>query len=143
MKKIVFVIVVFVFAFLFCFKAFAHGGNTDSNGGHYDHYNNEYHYHHGHPAHDHPNGECPYVISKENEEKKNSKTLTIIFLCATPLMAVFPMSILTSITDPFLFFLSDKISFFKKYYDEIQKFVYILFYLIGLILWFFLVLNIC
>ena len=46
--------------------ALAHPGGTDYSGGHTDHDTGEYHYHHGHPAHDHydmdgdgiPN--CPY-----------------------------------------------------------------------------------
>lgn len=40
--------------------AFAHGGKTDANGGHYDRSTGEYHYHHGYPAHQHTNGVCPY-----------------------------------------------------------------------------------
>ena len=40
--------------------ALAHSGRTDGKGGHYDHSTGEYHYHHGHPAHQHPNGVCPY-----------------------------------------------------------------------------------
>lgn len=48
-------------------SAFAHSGRTDSNGGHHD-YNNvsglgDYHYHHGHSAHLHTNGICPYDSS--------------------------------------------------------------------------------
>lgn len=39
---------------------YAHSGRTDSSGGHYDRSTGEYHYHHGHPAHQHPNGVCPY-----------------------------------------------------------------------------------
>lgn len=37
-----------------------HSGRTDSNGGHWDYSTGEYHYHHGYPAHQHPNGVCPY-----------------------------------------------------------------------------------
>lgn len=53
-----------LFSFSFSTLAFAHGGRTDSDGGHHD-YNNvsglgPYHYHHGEPAHLHPNGVCPY-----------------------------------------------------------------------------------
>ena len=48
----------------FCVNAFAHSGNTDSNGGHYDRSTGQYHYHHGYPAHLHPNGVCPYEESK-------------------------------------------------------------------------------
>lgn len=45
-----------------------HSGKTDGDGGHYDHGAGEYHYHHGYPAHQHPNGICPYGIQEENEE---------------------------------------------------------------------------
>ena len=44
--------------------ASAHSGRTDANGGHRDNKNvsglGSYHYHHGYPAHLHPNGICPY-----------------------------------------------------------------------------------
>lgn len=40
--------------------AYAHPGRTDANGGHYNRSTGEYHYHHGHPEHQHPNGVCPY-----------------------------------------------------------------------------------
>lgn len=43
-----------------CTAAYAHPGATDANGGHYDHSTGEYHYHHGYPAHQHPDGRCPY-----------------------------------------------------------------------------------
>ena len=43
-----------------CTAAYAHPGATDANGGHYDHSTGEYHYHHGDPAHQHPDGRCPY-----------------------------------------------------------------------------------
>ncbi len=85
-------------------SSFAHSGRTDGNGGHRDNINGGYHYHHGYPAHDHPDGECPYLISEENKEKKNSKILTIIFLCVSPLMALFPMAILICIIGPFFVF---------------------------------------
>lgn len=39
---------------------FAHPGSLDENGGHYNRSTGEYHYHHGYPAHQHENGECPY-----------------------------------------------------------------------------------
>lgn len=44
--------------------AMAHGGGTDGKGGHTDHSTGEYHYHHGKPAHQHPNGVCPYATPK-------------------------------------------------------------------------------
>ncbi len=45
--------------------AFAHGGATDDNGGHYNHSTGEYHYHHGYSAHQHENGECPYDFNDQ------------------------------------------------------------------------------
>lgn len=39
---------------------YAHPGRTDSRGGHYNRSTGEYHYHHGYPAHQHPDGVCPY-----------------------------------------------------------------------------------
>jgi len=48
--------------------SFAHGGRTDSSGGHRDNQNKSglgsYHYHHGYSAHLHPNGACPYDTPK-------------------------------------------------------------------------------
>lgn len=47
-------------------QVFAHPGQTDSNGGHYDHDSGEYHYHHGYEAHRHydmdgdGDVDCPY-----------------------------------------------------------------------------------
>ena len=59
--------------------AFAHGGNTDSNGGHYDRSSGEYHYHHGYSAHSHydMNGDgvidCPYDFDdKTNHNNSGS-----------------------------------------------------------------------
>lgn len=60
MQKIFAAISLILFAFLFSFSSSAHPGKTDSDGGHYDQSAREYHYHHGYPAHKHPNGLCPY-----------------------------------------------------------------------------------
>lgn len=54
-KVIALLLCLLVFSF-----AFAHSGGTDANGGHHVTATGEYHYHHGKPAHDHPNGVCPY-----------------------------------------------------------------------------------
>lgn len=67
-----FFIVFCIFFFAFSNVAFAHGGRTDSSGGHHD-YNNvsglgSYHYHcDGHPAHLHENGICPYSSSNNSD----------------------------------------------------------------------------
>lgn len=43
----------------------AHSGRTDSRGGHHDRQESGYHYHHGHPAHRHYQGHCPYDASDD------------------------------------------------------------------------------
>lgn len=66
--------------------AFAHSGRTDSSGGHYDSSTGSYHYHHGYPAHQHTNGECPYDFDDKtssatdlnNEKVKKPKIFLII-----------------------------------------------------------------
>lgn len=54
------------------FVSSAHSGRTDSAGGHYDNSTGEYHYHHGYPAHQHPNGICPYEDNEENNDYQDS-----------------------------------------------------------------------
>lgn len=56
-KKILIFLLVLI---IVCANAYAHSGGTDWSGGHTDHSTGEYHYHHGKPAHQHPNGICPY-----------------------------------------------------------------------------------
>lgn len=60
MRKITCLILALLIVFG-CSFSLAHSGRTDSNGGHHDWDNGgAYHYHHGHEAHQHPNGVCPY-----------------------------------------------------------------------------------
>lgn len=61
MKKVFLILLILVIVLSITFPTFAHSGRTDSQGGHHDRSNGSYHYHHGYPAHDHPNGECPYT----------------------------------------------------------------------------------
>lgn len=68
------VIVTVLSSFLF---VNAHSGRTDSNGGHYNHSTGEYHYHHGYPAHDHPNGVCPYKKQPVNDIEDETTTTKI------------------------------------------------------------------
>lgn len=59
------ILVLFIVSCLPIFAS-AHPGKTDANGGHNDRETGEYHYHHGHPAHDHYDIDgdgiidCPY-----------------------------------------------------------------------------------
>ncbi len=65
-----------------CVSVNAHSGRTDSNGGHLNHYTGEYHYHHGYPAHDHPNGVCPYKQEKKYEQEDNRATEGFVWILA-------------------------------------------------------------
>lgn len=69
-KKISRFVLVTLFLLIIPVSVFAHPGRTDSNGGHYNRSTGKYHYHHGYPEHQHPNGVCPY------EKKTSSDTTT-------------------------------------------------------------------
>lgn len=60
------------FAILICLSisAFGHSGKTDSKGGHRDNISGGYHYHHGMPAHQHPNGVCSYRSSSSAQPQQ-------------------------------------------------------------------------
>lgn len=61
MKRLV--LIIFIVFLILCttIVPFAHSGGTDGKGGHTNQTTGDYHYHHGYPAHDHPNGVCPYA----------------------------------------------------------------------------------
>ena len=68
-----------LFLFTWPMLAFAHSGGTDSMGGHYDNSTGKYHFHHGHSAHQHENGRCPYDKSGRTDwptAKPDRKTQT-------------------------------------------------------------------
>lgn len=67
LKRYLALLVCFVLLILQFNLAFAHGGRTDSDGGHYNQSTGEYHYHHGYPAHDHPGGVCPYDYDDQTD----------------------------------------------------------------------------
>ncbi|GAU78573.1 YHYH domain-containing protein [Fusibacter sp. 3D3] len=58
----------------------AHSGRTDGNGGHKDNQNKSglgyYHYHHGYGPHLHPDGVCPYAVTKPSVNVSNSDKST-------------------------------------------------------------------
>ena len=72
MKKLSVIISAILLVCVLGLSAFAHSGRTDSNGGHNDNINGGYHYHHGYPEHQHPNGECPYEYE---DDTSSSATL--------------------------------------------------------------------
>ena len=90
MKKRVFLILLLllvVFIPILSFPSFAHSGGTDSKGGHYDRDTGDYHYHHGHPAHDHPGGVCPYEDASPSDS--NNSGIVILLLLAAGGVGVF------------------------------------------------------
>lgn len=66
-RFLIFVSVFFFMIASFCLITYAHPGRTDSNGGHYNRSTGEYHYHHGYPAHQHIDGECPYDYDDQTD----------------------------------------------------------------------------
>lgn len=72
-KRIVFVLLVLLIVSAII-PAFAHSGRTDGAGGHTDHSTGEYHYHHGYPAHQHPNGECPYDFDDKTDHSSSGSS---------------------------------------------------------------------
>lgn len=58
--------------------SFAHGGKTDSEGGHTDSNTGEYHYHHGYPAHQHDDMDddgvldCPYEFINATDHSSDT-----------------------------------------------------------------------
>ena len=67
---------IFSLGVLFLFAVNAHSGRTDSNGGHHDNIGGGYHYHHGYPAHQHENGECPYDMKDNTNDTENKSNQT-------------------------------------------------------------------
>ena len=72
MKKRLFSLILLALLSVPLVVAFAHPGDTDENGGHYDNDTGEYHYHHGYPAHLHTNGVCPYDFDDRTGENSGT-----------------------------------------------------------------------
>lgn len=68
---------------LFAVTVSAHSGNTDAQGGHYDHSTGEYHYHHGFPAHYHVDLDgdgdidCPYDFVDNTSSNSGTRSSNI------------------------------------------------------------------
>ena len=71
-------IVILILSFALCsalvILSFAHPGKTDEYGGHYDYEAGEYHYHHGYPAHQHPDGICPYNFDDQTDHSSGASS---------------------------------------------------------------------
>lgn len=74
MKRVSIILCVFFSLTLFITPAFAHSGQTDSNGGHNDRSTGEYHYHHGYPAHYHDGGICPYDFDDQTNHSSSGSS---------------------------------------------------------------------
>ena len=66
----------------------SHSGGTDGKGGHRDSSTGEYHYHHGYPAHQHPNGQCPYNYINNTSSTNSSSQGTPWYVYAIIVAAV-------------------------------------------------------
>lgn len=73
MKHTIRMVLLFLFIFLLNIQVCAHPGRTDSDGGHHDNVNGGYHYHHGEPEHQHPNGVCPYYVDEVASSASSSE----------------------------------------------------------------------
>lgn len=113
-RRILSICIALLTIFLLPSVAFAHPGQTDEDGGHYDRSTGEYHYHHGYPAHQHTGGQCPYDFDDRtgwNSGPSTSKSDTKFFDWSDPsnswgiilLICVLPLPILFGI-----FIISDK-----------------------------------
>ena len=60
------------------FSVYAHPGRTNSDGGHWDYENGDYHYHHGYPEHDHYDidgdgyADCPYDFDDKTDHSSGN-----------------------------------------------------------------------
>ena len=65
------ILVILALLLVLSVTATAHSGRTDSQGGHHSS-TGGYHYHHGYPAHQHPDGVCPYDYDDKTGESSGS-----------------------------------------------------------------------
>ena len=104
MKKILIFILLIILIFYIPISVQAHSGGTDGSGGHYDHSTGDYHYHHGYPAHDHPNGECPYTSNSNSSSSNNSGKITALIggglIIAFIIWVYFPRDIFKKLDKP-------------------------------------------
>ena len=147
-KVIIFLTIVFLFA-SFSVYVYAHPGKTDSNGGHNDRQNGDYHYHHGYPAHSHIDGVCPYDYDDKTDHSYNSdnsgnssndesiKTSQIKFSSIGDLIGKIVTSLLESIAIFFAIGILVIIVcqfFFPKFSDKAFKAVTVIIAIISIIL---------
>lgn len=80
LKKAFVAVWAFVVVLALAVSAAAHGGRTDSSGGHYNRSTGEYHYHHGYSAHQHTDLDgdgildCPYDFDDKTDHSSGSSS---------------------------------------------------------------------
>ena len=126
---------------MFVVIGFAHSGDTDNNGGHYNRSTGEYHYHHGEPAHQHNNGECPY----ESSTFSISLSKIMIFIAGIFMFPLFVNIILGGLISKLLDFIFSKCRkavptpeeqlLTDEKNDKIYGFISIVLFIIEMIVW--------
>lgn len=82
-KIVIILLAILLCMYYLCVCTTAHGGRTDSNGGHHDRSDGSYHYHHGYSAHSHYDidgdgkKDCPYEFDDKTDRGANSSNDTI------------------------------------------------------------------
>ena len=93
MKRFFTLVCLVLCAFTLAVISFAHPGDTDGGGGHYNHDTGEYHYHHGYHEHQHPDGICPYSYGDTTSESTTLFSLedfTFEYKEFTPIVPEYP-----------------------------------------------------
>ena len=128
MKKIITVwVLTIIFFSLLTSCVLAHSGRTDSDGGHWNHSNGTYHWHHGYSAHQHEDRDmdgskewCPYrdIENDNNFEKGFSLNIswkTILgwgfgLLLVSPIILAIVLQMWCRVIEPVFLWIKDKIT---------------------------------
>ena len=147
MRKIKTILIIFVVIFLFSgITASAHSGGTDSRGGHYNHFTGDYHYHHGRPAHDHPDGVCQYAVNSKSQNSDKDEPGNFVKIVGCIFGALFFGFIFGNIPTAvimvtFIAFTMKNKEAYDKYSDKILNICTAVFTTIGVIVVFIGLLN--
>lgn len=145
-KSVVVIFLIFIISATSTTVAFAHSGRTDSQGGHYDRSTGDYHYHHGHPAHDHPDGVCPYAVNSKSQNSDKDEPGSFVKIVGCIFGALFFGYIFGNIPTAvimitFIAFTMKNKETYDKYSDKIFNICTAVFTTIGVIVVFIGLLN--
>lgn len=125
-------------------SAYAHGGSLDETGGHYDSSTGEYHYHHGYPAHQHENGQCPYDFddqtnrdytpSVQNTPSVQQKTEYSLWDHITNILTAVGTSLMMGLVNFLLFSKILNSKFGQHYSSDIYFYTVLIFSFLGVFL---------